>query len=144
MRKAAGAVVLALLLFPAAVGYGFPAEGQDCSKCHTLKKEEAEALVKELIPNAQVMSVGPSRVKSAWEVAVEAGGQKGLLYIDYSKKYLFLGSLVDIKGKRNLTQERYAELNKVTVDLAAIPLEDALLMGNKEAPQKIIVFSDPD
>lgn len=142
MRKVVGALVLAVLLSPIAVCYAFPTEGQDCSKCHTLKKEEAEALVKELIPNAQVTAINPSPVKSAWEVAVQAGGQKGLLYIDYSKKYLFLGSLVDIKGKKNITQERFAELNKV--DPAAIPLGDALVMGDKDATHKIIVFSDPD
>lgn len=142
MRKGVLALMLVMLLYPTASTYGFATMGQDCSKCHTLKKEEAEALIKEIIPNPSVTAINQSAAPAVWEVAVEAGGQKGIIYIDYSKKHLFLGSLIDIKEKRNITQERFAELNKV--DPAAIPLGDALVMGDKDATHKIIVFSDPD
>ena len=52
------------------------------------------------------------------------------------------GALVDIKTKANLTQERFNEINKTDVSL--IPLDDALVMGDKDAKNRIIVFTDPD
>ena len=46
-------VLLLLTLFcPYLVGYcfGFETRGQDCSKCHTLSKEEASDLLKGIFP----------------------------------------------------------------------------------------------
>ena len=77
-----------------------------------------------------------------WEVFSESGGKKGLFYVDFSKKYLMLGSMVSIKEKKNLTQERFTELNKI--DVSQIPLEDALVMGDQKAKIRIIAFDDPD
>lgn len=130
-----------LLLFPLSV-YGFSDMGADCSKCHNLSIEEAAMLLKEIIPNAKIIEIKNSPFKGLWEVDIETGGKKGLLYVDFSKKFLFAGSIVDIKAKRNLSQERFTELNRV--DVASIPLDDALILGSKEAKHKIIVFDDPD
>jgi thiol:disulfide interchange protein DsbC len=50
--------------------------------------------------------------------------------------------LISIVDKKNLTQERLTELNKV--DVSQIPLDDALVMGDQNARIRVIVFSDPD
>ncbi len=134
-------VFLFMLLFPLSV-YGFSDMGTDCTKCHTLSKDEAGTLLKEIIPNAKVLEIKNSPIKGFWEVDMETGGKKGLLYVDFSKKFLFAGSIVDIKAKRNLSQERFTELNKI--DVASIPLDDALILGSKDAKHRIIVFDDPD
>lgn len=134
-------VFLLMLLFPLSV-YGFSDMAADCTKCHTISKEEANQLLKEIIPNATILEIKDSPFKGFWEVDIETGGKKGLLYVDFSKKFLFAGSIVDIKAKRNLSQERFTELNKI--DVASIPLDDALILGNKEAKHRIIVFDDPD
>jgi len=81
-------------------------------------------------------------VKTFWEVAFESGGQKRLTYIDFSKKYLILGRLFSLEERRDLTQERMTELNKV--DVSQIPLGDALVMGDEKAKIRVIVFDDPD
>lgn len=132
---------LFMLLFPLSV-YGFSDMSTDCTKCHTISKEEANNLLKELIPNAKVLEIKDSPFKGFWEVDLETGGKKGLLYVDFSKRFIFAGSIVDIKAKRNLSQERFTELNRV--DVSSIPLDDALILGSKEAKHKIIVFDDPD
>ncbi|MDP2754294.1 MAG: DsbC family protein [Nitrospirota bacterium] len=98
--------------------------------------------MKDLIPNLKVLDIKTSPVKGIWEVDIEAGGKKGLLYVDFSKKYLISGAVVSIKDKENLTQERLTEINKV--DVSKIPLDDALVMGNKDAKHRVIVFDDPD
>jgi thiol:disulfide interchange protein DsbC len=133
--------LLMMLVFPMSV-YGFSDMGTDCTKCHSLSSEEAGNILKELIPNAKVLEIKNSPIKGFWEVDVETGGKKGLIYVDFSKKYLFAGSIVDIKAKRNLSQERFTELNRI--DVASIPLDDALILGSKDAKHKIIVFDDPD
>lgn len=132
---------LFMLLFPLSV-YGFGDMSTDCTKCHTISKEEAAKILKEIIPNATILEIKDSPFKGFWEVDMETGGKKGILYMDFSKKFLFAGSIVDIKAKRNLSQERFTELNRI--DVSSIPLDDALILGSKEAKHRVIVFDDPD
>ncbi len=141
MRKVILSGVIAFLLCPA-FSYAFSSKGQDCSKCHTLKKEEAAALVKGVIPNPRILDIRMTPLKAVWELDIEADGKKGIVYLDFSKKYLISGSILDIRAKKNLTQERFSEINKVNV--SQIPLKDALVMGDKNAGHKVIVFDDPD
>ncbi|MEW6488636.1 MAG: DsbC family protein [Thermodesulfobacteriota bacterium] len=139
-------VVVSLLLALAAAGsaQAFPKESGaagDCSACHTLGREEAETLLKGL--PLKVLGVEPSEVPGQWEVDVESGqGQKGPVYVDFSKKYLFSGNLLNLVTKENLTQRRMIELNRV--DFAKIPLNDAIVIGDPAAPNKVAVFTDPD
>jgi thiol:disulfide interchange protein DsbC len=133
---------MALMLLPVSYSYGFSEKGQDCSKCHTLTKDEAATLLKDIGQGVQVLEVLMSPIKGMWEVDVDAGGKKGLVYVDFSKKYLVSGSVISIKDKTNLTQDRFTELTKV--DVSQIPLDDALVMGEKDAKYKVVVFDDPD
>jgi thiol:disulfide interchange protein DsbC len=122
--------------------YGFESRGQDCAKCHTLGQDDAKNLLKHVIPDMKVHQIGMSPVKGLWEVFFESGGRKGLIYIDFGKKFIFSGSLISIADRRNFTQERFNELNRA--DLSQIPLDDALVMGEKAAKYKVIVFDDPE
>jgi thiol:disulfide interchange protein DsbC len=107
-----------------------------------LSVEEATILLKSFDPHIRILAVKPGPVGGLWEVAVESGGKKGLVYIDSTKKYLISGAIITIEGKKNLTQEVLDEINKVDVSL--IPLADALVMGDKEAKYRVIVFDDPE
>jgi len=142
MRKWLFFAVMAFVLLPVSYSYGFSEKGQDCSKCHTLSKDEATTLLKDIGQGVQVLDVLMSPIKGMWEVDVDAGGKKGLVYVDFSKKYLISGSLISIKDKTNLTQDRFTELTKV--DVSQIPLDDALVMGEKDTKYKVVVFDDPD
>jgi thiol:disulfide interchange protein DsbC len=103
---------------------------------------EALSALKDIIPEVKVLEVNTTPVQGLFEVVVETKGQKGIIYLDSSRKYLISGSIVDIATKQNVTQERSAEINKVNV--SEIPLDDALVMGSKDAKKKVIVFTDPD
>jgi hypothetical protein len=120
----------------------FEIKGQDCSKCHTLNQTEATDLLKNLFPDIIVLNISMSPSKGLWEVYGQSGGRKGIFYVDFAKKHAFLGSMISIAEKKNLSQERMSELNKV--DVSQIPLQDALVMGNPNAKFKVIVFDDPD
>ena len=142
MRKIILLLILLPLISPVKNLYAFATKGQDCAKCHTIKKDEAAALLKKFDQNIKVLAVNRSQVKYLWEVSFESNGKNGVLYIDLPKKHVFTGSLLDIQGKKNLTQESLSELNKV--DVSQVPLKDALVMGAKNAKYKVIVFDDPE
>lgn len=107
-----------------------------------LTKEGAQNALKEAIPDVKILEVRPAQIKGLWEIAIETKGQKGIIYLDSSQNYAVFGSILDLKTKANLTQERSIELNKI--DVSQIPLDDALVLGDKNAKYRVIVFSDPD
>lgn len=141
MRTLLYVVGIVVLLMTYSPVYGFSDKGENCSKCHTLTNEEAVKVLKEFVPNPKVIDIKDGPVRGLWEVAFDAG-KKGIAYIDFSKKYVITGAVLNIADKRNLTQERHTELNKV--NLADIPLDDALIMGSKDAKYRVVVFDDPD
>jgi thiol:disulfide interchange protein DsbC len=131
-----------LLLCVPDTSRAFEARGQDCSKCHTLNSTEARDLLKNFFPDVQVLEIRVSPSNGLWEIYSESGGRKGLLYLDFSKKYLLPGPLLLVKEKRNLSQERMTDLFRI--DVSQIPLEDALIMGDPGAKIRIVAFDDPD
>jgi thiol:disulfide interchange protein DsbC len=135
-------LIFALFLLPPNSSHGYEGRDQDCLKCHSLSNDEARDLLKGVFPNVKILDVKISPSRSLWEVFLEAGGRKGLIYIDLAKKHLISGSMILIKEKKNLTQERFAELNKI--DVSQVPLDDALVMGDPQAIIRVIVFDDPD
>ena len=145
MRKIALLFILCafLVLSGHGIAYAFPKGGdQDCSKCHTLNNEQAVKILGELIPNIKIINIQPGPMSGVWEIGIDSGGKKGIVYLDYSYKYVFTGSLLSIKEKKNLTQESFSALNKV--DVSQIPLTDALVLGDGKAKLRAIVFTDPD
>jgi thiol:disulfide interchange protein DsbC len=120
----------------------FETKGQDCLKCHTLSKDEAKDLLKDFYLDLKILDVRIGPVKAFWEIFMDSRGQKGIVYIDFSKKHFVFGSIISIKEKKNLSQERLTDLTRV--DVSQIPLEDALVMGDQSAKIRVIVFDDPD
>jgi thiol:disulfide interchange protein DsbC len=131
-----------LLLSGQTMAYAFAPGDQDCLKCHTLSNEQATKTLSEMIPDIKVLKVAPSDVKGLWEISLETGGRKLIVYLDYSGKHLVAGNLFLIQTKTNLTQEKLQDLTRV--DISQIPLKDALVMGDKNAKYKVVVFDDPD
>jgi hypothetical protein len=126
------AVLLVLLSLPAFAG-------QKAS----LTKERAQGLLGPILQGAKVVSVSASPLEGAWEVVIAApGGEKSVVYFDDKRMLLVSGALIDLKTRSNLTKSRYEEVNRV--DFSSIPLDDALVMGNREAKYKVVVFDDPD
>ncbi|MFI5294004.1 MAG: disulfide isomerase DsbC N-terminal domain-containing protein [Thermodesulfovibrionales bacterium] len=115
---------------------------QECVKCHTLSSDQAKDVLKELIPDIKILEIKTGPMKGLWEVDLESGGKKSLLYVDFSKKNIFSGNIFDIKTKTNYTKESFDRLSKV--DFSQIPLDNALVMGSKDAKYKIVVFDDPE
>jgi thiol:disulfide interchange protein DsbC len=110
-----------------------------CSECHKLTKEEAGKTLGRIVDN--VVAVAPGPFPGAWEVDVARDGKIYPLYIDYSRKYLFNGQFIRLSDMANLTGQRYRDLNRV--DVASIPVQDAIRIGSNAAKKTVIVLSDP-
>ena len=144
MRKILIAVAVASLLLVSARTevYAFAKDGQDCAKCHTLTAEQASDLLKNLIPDVKILEVSQAPASGLWEVAVETGRGKNVLYISYSKDRVIAGHVYDMKTKADLTQNTIQKISKV--DPSLIPFANSVVMGDKDAKYKVFVFDDPE
>jgi thiol:disulfide interchange protein DsbC len=88
--------------------------------------------------DATIKGIAKSPIDGLYEVNL--GTQ--ILYSDASGDYLLLGDLVDSKTRRNLTQARLSELNKI--DFASLPFADAVKVVKGNGSRKLAVFSDPN
>lgn len=89
-------------------------------------------------PEAKIASIQKTPYSGLYEVYMD--GQ--LVYIDANAQYIFLGDVIDIKNRVNLTQGRLSTLN--TVPLNQLPLNNALKMVKGKGERKLVVFSDAD
>ncbi|MFZ2224388.1 MAG: DsbC family protein [Candidatus Deferrimicrobium sp.] len=134
------AAFLALFLSDPAVAFQKgTAAAKGCSECHKLTKEEAGKILGKIVDN--VVGVAPGPFPGVWEVDVARGGKTYPLYLDYSLKYLFNGQFIRLADMENLTGRRYTDLNRV--DVASIPVKDAIRVGSPTAKKTVIVLSDP-
>ena len=109
----------------------------------TLPAVANEAVIRKAIaermPNApKIDEVRPSAMPGLWEIRI--GNE--IRYTDLTGSYLIEGELVDLKARKNLTEERVAQLNRV--DFAALPFKDALVWKSGTGKRRIAVFADPN
>jgi len=133
------AAILLHLPGPAASFQKEAGAAKECAECHKLTKEEAGKVLGKVVDNVVGVVQGP--FPGIWEVDVARDGKTYPIYLDYSLKYLFNGQFIRLGDMANLTGERYADLNRV--DVASIPLKDAIRVGSPSAKKKVIVLTDP-
>jgi len=144
MKPFLSACVLAvcLALFLSSPAEAFQKEAgvtKECAECHKLTKEEAGKILGRIVDN--VVDVAPGPFPGVWEVDVVQNGKTYPLYLDYSLKYLISGQFIRLADMANLTGSRYQDLNRV--DVASIPVQDAIRLGNGAAKKTVIVLTDP-
>lgn len=93
----------------------------------------------ERMPNApKIDEVRPSAMPGLWEVRI--GNE--IRYTDAAANFLIEGELFDLKAKKNLTEERVTQLNRI--DFASLPFKDAVVWKNGSGKRRIAVFADPN
>lgn len=133
-------LLLALALPAAAFKTGDTGSGDGrCTDCHELSAAKANAILKQI--DGEVLGVSQAEIPGLWRVDMKMNGKIWPLYLDYSETFLFSGNIVKLSSRENLTERHFRELNPV--DLATVPLADALLMGDPAARTRVIVFTDP-
>ncbi|MGE5189431.1 MAG: DsbC family protein [Gemmatimonadota bacterium] len=114
--------------------------GGACADCHKFTKEEAAKVLGGMVD--KVLSVEMSPVGGLWTVGIEKDGNRWPVYVDFSKKFLINGQVIRLSTKENVTDTQATEMSRV--DVSAIPVDNAIVVGNPGAATRIIVFSDPD
>lgn len=89
-------------------------------------------------PEAKIASIKKTPYSGLYEVYMD--GQ--LVYADANAQYLFLGDVLDIKNRANLTQARRSVLNVVPIN--TLPLNNAMKTIKGKGERKLVVFSDVD
>jgi len=121
---------------------------ENCQKCHSLNNQEVQQIFTKLqAPDAKVVDIKMSPLKGLWEVTLDNKGQRGIMYVGFSKKYIVGGPIFEIDTASNKSQESLQKVSSEVrryVDPSTIPLDNALLLGEKDARYKVIVFTDPD
>lgn len=95
-------------------------------------------VLSEKFPEAKIASIQKTPYSGLYEIYMD--GQ--LVYSDANAQYLFLGDVLDVKNRTNLTQARLSVLN--TVPLNQLPLNNALKTVKGKGERKLVVFSDAD
>jgi thiol:disulfide interchange protein DsbC len=120
--------------------------GNDCTACHTLSIKEASELLK--ATGGTVKSIKYAPLKGMYELLMEKDGKQGLIYIDFAKKHLMQGFMIDLATLQPVTahtpQELPQQKQPASLDVKTIPLENAIVMGNPKGAKKLYVFTDPD
>lgn len=111
-----------------------------CTDCHSLTKDEAAKVLAGMVDKVISVEMGP--VGGLWTVGIEKDGNKWPVYVDFSKKFLINGQIIRLATKENVTDTQATGMSRV--DVSAIPLDNAIVIGNHKAGTRIIVFSDPD
>jgi thiol:disulfide interchange protein DsbC len=140
-------ILLSTMIFVPQV-FGFGGCETDCAKCHTLDAKDVQQIFEKMkAPEAKVLDIKMSPLKGLWEVAIEDKGTRGIMYVGFSKKYIMGGQIFEVDTATNKTQETIGEINQKIakyLDVSKIPLDNALVMGDKNAQHKVVVFTDPD
>lgn len=95
--------------------------------------------IAERMPNApKIDEVRPAAMPGLWEIRFGSD----IRYTDATGSYFIEGELIDLKTKKNLTEERVTQINRV--DFGALPFKDALMWKNGTGKRRIAVFADPN
>ncbi|MEO6279605.1 DsbC family protein [Roseateles sp.] len=105
----------------------------------TVDEASIRKILAERMPNAPKLDVvRPSPMPGLWEVVI--GNE--VRYTDPTGSFLLEGELIDLKGKKNLTEERVNQLNRI--DFSTLPFKDAVTWKNGNGKRRIAVFADPN
>jgi thiol:disulfide interchange protein DsbC len=119
--------------------------GGECTSCHTLTEKDANELLKKTGINVKSVKQAPS--KGLFEVLVEKDNKQGVIFIDYGKKHLIQGLIVDLDTLQTVSahaQDLPQPKQVTSVDVSKIPVNNAVIMGNPKGSKKLYVFTDPD
>jgi thiol:disulfide interchange protein DsbC len=147
MKRFVITMFLAVLLMPVSV-FAFGGCESDCMKCHALSTDEVKQILGKLgAAEANPLEVKMSPIKGLWEVSLDDRGNMGIMYIGFSKKHVIAGPIFEVETATNKTLESAEKLRQEQVrylDVSKVPVDKALLMGEKDAKYKVLVFTDPD
>ena len=93
----------------------------------------------ERLPNIpKIDEVSKTPMNGLYEVRMGSD----IMYSDAEGNFLIQGALIDVKQRRNLTEERTEKLSAVAFD--QLPLKNAFTQVRGNGKRKLVVFADPN
>lgn len=145
LKEICTAVAVTAILATSSYAMAKEACGGECASCHSLTPKEASEILKKI--GGTVTSVKPAPARGLFELLIEKDDKKGILYMDYGKKHLIQGAVVNIEKLEQVFahKDELPQTKQVTsLDVKTIPVSHAVVMGNKNGSKKLYVFTDPD
>ncbi|MGQ0749143.1 MAG: DsbC family protein [Betaproteobacteria bacterium] len=99
-------------------------------------------VVKDKIPDAEILSVRKLPYAGLYEVGVRRPDGLAVYYTDDSAEVILVGTLLDTRSDRDLTEERLRELSKV--DWRQLPFHWSVTTRRGDGRRQIAIFSDPN
>ena len=94
------------------------------------------------LPGAQVISVEKLRYADLYEVAVQGNEGYRVLYTDAAGQIMLIGTLIETRNDRNLTEERLRKLS--AIEWNKLPFQWAVTNRRGDGRRQIAIFSDPN
>lgn len=101
----------------------------------TIRKNLAERLPQ--LPKIDEVSKSP--LPGLYEIRVN---ESEIYYTDAQGNYLIQGNIIDVRQRRNLTEERVDQLT--AIDFKDLPLKDAFTVVRGDGKRKLAIFADPN
>ena len=111
-----------------------------CVMGHALAQEATiRKNLTERLPNIpKIDEVSKTPMNGLYEVRMGSD----IMYSDAEGNFLIQGALIDVKQKRNLTEERTEKLSAVPFD--QLPLKNAFTQVRGNGKRKLAIFADPN
>jgi thiol:disulfide interchange protein DsbC len=94
----------------------------------------------ERVPQLKAIDeINKSVIPGLYEIRVNG---TEIYYSDAQANYLVQGNIIDVRSRRNLTEERVDKLTAIKFD--ALPFKDAFTIVRGNGQRKIAVFEDPN
>jgi len=110
--------------------------------CTSAMAQEAQIRknISERLPQLKAVDeVSKTAIPGLYELRVNGSE---IYYTDAQGNYLIEGNMIDLRAKRNLTEERVAKLTAVKFD--DLPFKDAFTIVRGNGKRKLAVFEDPN
>ena len=98
-----------------------------------------KTLAERLPALAKIDEISKTPLPGIFEIRINGSD---IYYTDLEGNYLIQGSLIDLKQKRNLTEERIEKLS--AIDFNSLPLKNAFTQVRGNGKRKLVVFADPN
>jgi thiol:disulfide interchange protein DsbC len=90
---------------------------------------------------AKVDGVLATPIPGIFEVRIQSRDGPQIYYVNAAATHIFAGNLIELKGNRNLTEERMRKLT--AVEFNSLPFDQAVKIQRGSGKRVIAMFSDP-
>ena len=104
-----------------------------------------EALIRQTIESklggVKVEGVQPTPLAGIYEVRFRSGDAMQIVYTNGDASHIIIGTLLDARTDRNLTEERLRKFSAISMD--TLPYDLAVKVQRGSGKRVLVVFSDP-